>query len=775
MVSGTLKITEPGETSLKYPKSVAYIISNEFCERFNYYGMRTILVLYLTSKLQYDKDTSTVLFHVFTMLVYLCPLVGAIVADSWLGKFRTILYLSIVYAIGGVIVSLGAVPIITLPREHVTIVGLVLIAIGTGGIKPCVSAFGGDQFKLPEQAQQLATFFSLFYFAINAGSMISTSLTPILREDVHCFGDKDCFSLAFGVPAFLMLISVVIFVAGRRLYVMKPPAGNMIFGVSQCVVEAIGGWRRNRKLDKREHWLDYAEPVVGRKMVEETKTLLKILVLFLPFPIFWALFDQQGSRWTFQATRMDGEILGFTVKPDQMQVINPFLILGFIPLFDYVLYPILSTCGIKRPLQKLTLGGLLAATAFLLSAFVELKLEMVEPELPGDMTSQLRIYNGMPCRYRFDTDLPMPDFKKETHLTSLGVWEEKNIVAPQMISYKFNAHAVDAVCPGISGELNIIPEKAVSYFIAEDRMHEFEDNPEKPKLGNPVIRVLLNVPRLQGNFSLTDSADVTTPVEVLNATQVITVARGEVILTFNDLPVVNVTARAGGAYVILANGNVRDGFNSEVHIVTQPNSVHIMWQLPQIMVITAAEIMFSITGLEFSFTQAPQSMKSVLQACWLLSVAIGNMLVVVIAKSKFFESQAAEFTLFAGLMAVDMFIFMLLAMNYKYAEPAEDVEEGDKPDSAPDPSIPPTTPRMPPPVVPHQAYTVIPSLQQQQQPQLSSPENSNLAPNLLTYSSGPEETAQRFSLASMFNTNNNRRRSTQNGISNQACDNNEQQ
>lgn len=126
-------------------------------------------------------------------------------------------------------------------------------------------------------------------------------------------------------------------------------------------------------------------------------------------------------------------------------------------------------------------------------------------------------------------------------------------------------------------------------------------------------------------------------------------------------------------------------------------------------------------------------------------------------------------------MAVDMFIFMLLAMNYKYAEPAEDVEEGDKPDSAPDPSIPPTTPRMPPPVVPHQAYTVIPSLQQQQQPQLSSPENSNLAPNLLTYSSGPEETAQRFSLASMFNTNNNRRRSTQNGISNQACDNNEQQ
>lgn len=769
MVSGTLKITEPGEKPLKYPKSVAYIISNEFCERFNYYGLRTILVLYLTSKLQYDNDTSTVLFHIFTMMVYLCPLVGAVVADSWLGKFRTILYLSIVYAIGGVIVSLGAVPIVKLPREHVTIVGLVLIAIGTGGIKPCVSAFGGDQFKLPEQTKQLATFFSLFYFAINAGSVISTSLTPILREDVHCFGDKDCFSLAFGVPALLMLISVVIFVAGKRLYAMKPPAGNMIFGVAQCIVKAVGGWRRNRKLERRDHWLDYAEPAVGRKLVEETKTLLKILVLFLPFPIFWALFDQQGSRWTFQATRMDGEIFGFTVKPDQMQVINPFLILGFIPLFDYVLYPILDTCGIRRPLQKLTLGGLLAATAFLLSAFVELKLERVEPKLPGNMTSQLRIYNGMPCRYRFDTDLPMPNFKNETHLTSLGLWEEKNITASQMMSYKFNANAVDAACPGISGELNITPEKAVSYFIAEDRLHEFEDNPEKPKLGNPVIRVLLNVPRLQGNFSLTDSADVTTPVEVLNATQVITVARGEVILTCNDLPVVNVTARSGGAYVILTQGNMRDGFKSEVHIVTQPNSVHIMWQLPQIIVITAAEIMFSITGLEFSFTQAPQSMKSVLQACWLLSVAIGNMLVVVVAKAKFFESQAAEFTLFASLMVVDMFVFMLLAMNYKYVEPVQDVEEGDKSESKMNPSVPLTTSKMPPSVKPHQAYTVL-SSQEQERPSTSLPANSNLSPNLLVAS--PEQTTRRFSLASMFSTN-NRRRSTQNGVTNPAYDNNE--
>lgn len=89
-----------------------------------------------------------------------------------------------------------------------TILALLLISFGTGGIKPCVSAFGGDQFKLPEQEKYLGYFFSLFYFAINAGSLISTFLTPILRADVHCFGENDCYSLAFGVPGILMVVSI---------------------------------------------------------------------------------------------------------------------------------------------------------------------------------------------------------------------------------------------------------------------------------------------------------------------------------------------------------------------------------------------------------------------------------------------------------------------------------------------------------------------------------------------------------------------------------------
>lgn len=129
-------------------------------------------------------------------------------ADSLLGKFRTIFYVSMIYAVGNVVLSLSAIGPLNLPDRGFSILGLLLIALGTGGIKPCVSAFGGDQFILPQQELQLATFFSMFYFSINAGSLISTSITPVLREKVHCFDEDSCFSLAFGVPGVLMVVSI---------------------------------------------------------------------------------------------------------------------------------------------------------------------------------------------------------------------------------------------------------------------------------------------------------------------------------------------------------------------------------------------------------------------------------------------------------------------------------------------------------------------------------------------------------------------------------------
>ncbi|EDW82858.1 uncharacterized protein Dwil_GK24928, isoform A [Drosophila willistoni] len=666
---------------IPYPKSVAFIISNEFCERFNYYGMRTILVLYLTNKLGYNEEAATVLFHTFTMLVYIFPLVGALIADGWMGKYKTILYLSIVYSIGAMIVSFGAVPLEGMPIKLVTIIGLLLIAMGTGGIKPCVSAFGGDQFLLPDQSAQLAKFFSLFYFAINAGSMISTTVTPILREDVHCFGEHDCFSLAFGVPAVLMLVSVLIFIAGKSRYRCNPPAGNMIFGVSQCITDAYKGWRKQRNVEPLPHFLDYAEPTVGPQMVYETKCLAKILVLYLPFPIFWALFDQQGSRWTFQATRMDGDVWGYHIKPDQMQVVNPLLILAFIPLFDYVVYPLLKLIGIKRPLQKLTIGLLLAAMGFFLSAGLEMKMEEPSPlSAPTEPNmTHLRLYNGMPCRYEFTMNI---NGTSEQHsIEPLGMWSDLAIHLPKSKEYTFKAVSSQGggKCSSpIEGKLHLHPGKSIGYFLIGNHIEEFADglaNIHSPNSAT-YLRILINTPKDEGPILLRipGSSLSSRSLDMRNFSQLHKVSQGYGEVDINGKKVANFETKIGGLYSLLLEGNAQAGYQFKMFEVVSPRSISILWQLPQIVVMTAAEIMFSVTGLEFSFTQAPASMKSVLQACWLLSVAIGNMIVVVIAEIKFVDSQSAEFALFATLMLVDMMIFLFLARNYQYANHSESTE-----------------------------------------------------------------------------------------------------
>lgn len=142
------------------------------------------------------------------MLAYFFPIFGAMIADSLLGKFRTILYISFIYVTGNIVLSLAGIEPLGLPAREISLLGLFLIALGTGGIKPCIVPFGADQFVLPQQAHLLASYLSLFYFAINLGSLLSTAITPVLRANVHCFGNDSCFPLAFGVPAVLMLAAI---------------------------------------------------------------------------------------------------------------------------------------------------------------------------------------------------------------------------------------------------------------------------------------------------------------------------------------------------------------------------------------------------------------------------------------------------------------------------------------------------------------------------------------------------------------------------------------
>lgn len=318
--------------SSEMPGGIPYIIGNEAAERFSFYGMRAILVIFMTRYLlgpdgelsPLTDEEAKFVYHQFVAAVYFLPFLGALLADAVLGKYRTIISLSIVYCLGHLTLALDE-------TQLGLTIGLVLIAVGSGGIKPCVSAHVGDQFGASNR-HLLEKVFGWFYFSINLGSFFSTLLTPVLLE---LYGP----SVAFGVPGVLMFLATVIFWAGRHRFVHIPPGGRQFVRetFSRRGVRAIG----------------------------------KLLILYVFVAMFWSLFDQTGSAWVLQADKMDRNVLGFTVLPSQLQAINPILVMLFIPLFTYGVYPAVEKVYRLTPLRKITIGLFVTAASFAVSALIE--------------------------------------------------------------------------------------------------------------------------------------------------------------------------------------------------------------------------------------------------------------------------------------------------------------------------------------------------------------------------------------------------------------------
>lgn len=307
------------------------------------------------------------------------------------------------------------------------------------------------------------------------------------------------------------------------------------------------------------HWLDYAKPKYG-SLSDDIKSLFRILILYIPLPFFWALFDQQGSRWTFQATRMDGKVGPITIKPDQMQVINPFLILLFIPLFDCFVYPALTKVGIKRPLQKLTFGGILAGVAFLISGFVELSLEKTYPVIPGSNEGQIRIFNGNPCNYMVYSTIPSHDEFMLRHLEAL---QEKHIQLSTNTSFNLNFTSSDTGCDSFVRSFNVVPGKSTSYFLAGNQtvpdITEYEDKVEKSRNGYPNVRLLVNVPNAQWVKLEDEKSDNVKDFEAFNKT-LINLTPSRYTIYVDNSPVGDFDFRLGGVYTVLISrsGNSRE-------------------------------------------------------------------------------------------------------------------------------------------------------------------------------------------------------------------------
>jgi POT family proton-dependent oligopeptide transporter len=331
--------TAPLKTN-RMPPGILYIVSNEAAERFSYYGMNSILVVFMTKYLinaagQPDLMSdaqANAWYHTFKFLAYFLPIAGAFLADAILGKYRTILFLSIVYCFGHFALAINDT------RLGLTI-GLSLIALGAGGIKPCVSANVGDQFG-PTNQHLLPRVFSWFYFSINFGSAFSTMLIPWLLE---WHGPR----IAFGTPGIFMVIATIIFWSGRRKFAHLPPVGV------------------------RRYASELAQP-------ENLKAIGNLLVL-VPFAaMFWALWEQNFSSWVEQAGRMDRHISGYELLAAQVQTANPIFILFMLPLFSYAIYPAINRVIPLTPLRKIGMGLFTIMVSFLIAAWIQTQIDAGE-------------------------------------------------------------------------------------------------------------------------------------------------------------------------------------------------------------------------------------------------------------------------------------------------------------------------------------------------------------------------------------------------------------
>lgn len=600
--------TEGKKVSL-FPLGIPYIVGNEGAERFSFYGMRAILYVYMTALyLKFDekiadpalvaeaKARATQINHLFIAGVYAFPMIGAILADRLLGKYNVIFWVSMIYCAGhGVLAFAGRMGEMGQfgAAEMGMYLGLTLIAIGSGGIKPCVSANVGDQFT-KENADLVTKVYQIFYFIINFGSFFSTIITPYLYDK---FGPE----VAFGVPGVLMGVATVVFWMGRNKFTKIPPRETGTIGLLDVVVSTLlfvpfgalifaffaGGhegsnsWssyvphlgisvlaivaafllfsaRQKKKEDagflsvtlfafRSQHlrrpgmgFFEVAKEKFGNEAAEGPPAVLRVMLVFSMVSIFWALFDQHSSTWIEQASQMN---LHLRVPALSAQFILyatvGLAVLGLVWLMLWVA---------NKPVSKKWVTGILVVTGVAGVAAVI-----------GDMT--------------------------------IGGWQDVHLKASQLSS--LNPLMVMMIIPGLN--------------------------------------VFVYAPLRKRGIEVT-------PLQKMTVGMFLAAA-----------------AFATAAFLQLRIET----------LAPQGEKMHSLWQVIQYTLMTTSEVLVSITGLEFAYTQAPRVMKSTVMGFWLLCVTAGNVLVAFLAPLQKTASLSHFFWIFAGLMAFASVIFAVLAYFYK--------------------------------------------------------------------------------------------------------------
>ncbi|QCE00864.1 solute carrier family 15 [Vigna unguiculata] len=371
-------------------RACPFILGNECSERLAYYGMSTNLVSYFKTQLNQHSATASKNVANWGGTCFITPMIGAFVADAYLGRYLTILYFSVVYVIGMTLLTLSAsVPGMkptcdaegnchaTEGQSAICFVALYLIALGTGGIKPCVSSFGADQFDDADEAEKehKSSFFNWFYLSINVGALVAASLLVWVQTNVS-------WGWGFGIPAVAMGIAVVSFFSGTKLYRNQKPGGSPLTRLCQVIVASIRKYHVRVPDDKSELYeiqedsesviqgsrkLEHSNglrffdkaAVVGNSdsvkdpvnpwrlcsvtQVEELKAIVRLLPVWATGIIFSTVYSQMGSYFILQGGAMDNHVGNnkkIQIAPATLSVFDTISVIFWVPVYDRIIVPI---------------------------------------------------------------------------------------------------------------------------------------------------------------------------------------------------------------------------------------------------------------------------------------------------------------------------------------------------------------------------------------------------------------------------------------------------
>uniref|UniRef100_A0A0R3RHS3 Solute carrier family 15 member 2 n=1 Tax=Elaeophora elaphi TaxID=1147741 RepID=A0A0R3RHS3_9BILA len=379
----------------------------------------------------------------------------------------------------------------------------------------------------------------------------------------------------------------------------------------------------------------------------------------------------KGSTWVLQARRMDGRVGPFVILPDQMNTFNPLFVLITVPIFEAWVYPLVQKICKVTPLRKMATGGCLAAMAFIMAGVLQLEVNKTMESHPAHGKVFLQVFGNLSHSYQINgTKLT----NEKTEL-SQGFYTVTSNSTKNAENFELNLTSAG------SGYVLGVFQSSQN----KDSFSYFPYNCEKTENGRTRLYLLVSNDSslANGNFYIVDVNENIHEKSVIKSGQHLdirpalisspeyTLKLGPGNCTVTDCPYnYTIYAEAGGAHVVYIAKNI-----ISVYTVVRPNTVNILWQLPQFFVITVGEVLFSVTGLEFSYSQATPNMKSVLQAVWLMTVFLGNVIDMLISGSHIVAEPAAEFFLYAFMTLIVIGLFIGLAMKYEYNNYAEEKDE----------------------------------------------------------------------------------------------------